>query len=183
MTAPNRSVLSLKRHSSEGRPDALSERLHKVLANAGQGSRRMLEERIAHGEVSVNGEVAQIGTSVCSGDRVAIDGHQFVVTTDARDSADVIVYNKPEGELVTRDDTEGRPTVFEQLPKVRGARWIAVGRLDINTTGLLLLTTDGDLANALMHPKTGIEREYLCRVHGEVPEEVLEQLKAGVELE
>lgn len=183
MTAhQNRNLLTLKRVPAE-HAETLSERLHKVLANAGLGSRRMLEERIAHGEITVNGEVAQVGSSINAGDRVVIDERQFVVATDTREHAEVLIYNKPEGLLVTRNDTEDRPTVFEQLPKVKGARWVAVGRLDINTTGLLLVTTDGELANALMHPSSGIEREYLCRVHGEVPEEAIEQLLAGVELE
>jgi 23S rRNA pseudouridine2605 synthase len=184
MSAPQRSVLSLKR--GESRPDdgtVLEERLHKVLANAGLGSRRMLEQRIQAGEVEVNGTAATIGASVHAGDRVVLDGKQFVVATDNRNDAEVIVYHKPEGVVTTRDDTEGRPTVFEQLPRLKGARWVAVGRLDINTTGLLLLTTDGELANALMHPKSGLEREYLCRVHGEVPDETIERLKADVELE
>lgn len=184
MNAPQRSVLSLKRgeNRTEEGPQ-LEERLHKVLANAGLGSRRMLEQRIQAGEVEVNGTVATIGASVHAGDRVTIDGKQFVVATDNRNDAEVLVYHKPEGVVTTRDDTEGRPTVFEQLPRLKGARWVAVGRLDINTTGLLLLTTDGELANALMHPKSGLEREYLCRVHGEVPDETIERLKAGVELE
>ncbi len=143
----------------------------------------MLEQRIQSGEVELNGKPAEIGTSVRAGDRVVMDGKQFVVATDSRDDTEMLVYHKPEGVLTTRDDPEGRPTVFEQLPQLQGARWVAVGRLDINTTGLLLLTTDGELANALMHPSNGLEREYLCRVHGEVPDEVLEQLKAGVELE
>ncbi|MET0937301.1 MAG: pseudouridine synthase [Luteibacter sp.] len=184
MNAPQRSVLSLKR--GENRPDdgaQLEERLHKVLANAGLGSRRMLEQRIQAGEVEVNGTAATIGASVHAGDRVVLDGKQFVVATDNRSDAEVLVYHKPEGVVTTREDTEGRPTVFEQLPRLKGARWVAVGRLDINTTGLLLLTTDGELANALMHPKSGLEREYLCRVHGEVPDETIERLKAGVELE
>ncbi|WP_108471300.1 pseudouridine synthase [Rhodanobacter thiooxydans] len=184
MTAPQKSVLSLKR---EPRIDtdapALEERLHKVLANAGLGSRRMLEQRIQSGEVELNGAPAEIGMGVKAGDRVVMDGKQFVVATDSRDDTEVLIYHKPEGVLTTRDDPDGRPTVFEQLPRLKGARWVAVGRLDINTTGLLLLTTDGELANALMHPRSGLEREYLCRVHGEVPDEVIEKLKAGVELE
>ena len=183
MTAPHKTVLSLKREPRNEAEAALEERLHKVLANAGLGSRRMLELRIQSGEVELNGKPAEIGTSVHAGDRVVIDGKQFVVATDNRDETEVLVYHKPEGVLTTRDDPEGRPTVFEQLPRLKGARWVAVGRLDINTTGLLLLTTDGELANALMHPKSGLEREYLCRVHGEVPDEIIEKLKAGVELD
>jgi len=183
MTAPQKSLLTLKRAPRTEETAALEERLHKVLANAGLGSRRMLEQRIQAGEVELNGSPAGIGASVHAGDRVTLDGKQFVVTTDNRDAAEVLVYHKPEGVMTTRDDPEGRPTVFEQLPRLKGARWVAVGRLDINTTGLLLLTTDGELANALMHPKSGLEREYLCRVHGEVPDEVIEKLKAGVELE
>ena len=184
MNAPQKSVLSLKREPrADSDAPALEERLHKVLANAGLGSRRMLEQRIQSGEVELNGAPAEIGMSVKAGDRVVMDGKQFVVATDNRDDTEVLVYHKPEGVLTTRDDPEGRPTVFEQLPRLKGARWVAVGRLDINTTGLLLLTTDGELANALMHPKSGLEREYLCRVHGEVPDEIIERLKAGVELE
>ncbi|MBU6249090.1 MAG: rRNA pseudouridine synthase [Xanthomonadaceae bacterium] len=183
MTAPQKSLLTLKRSASAENEPALEERLHKVLANAGLGSRRMLEQRIQAGEVELNGQPAAIGASVHAGDRVVIDGKQFVVATDNRDETEVLVYHKPEGVMTTRDDPEGRPTVFEELPRLKGARWVAVGRLDINTTGLLLLTTDGELANALMHPKSGLEREYLCRVHGEVPDEIIEKLKAGVELE
>jgi 23S rRNA pseudouridine2605 synthase len=176
-----RTLLSLKRPQADG--PVLEERLHKVLANAGLGSRRLLEERIQAGEIRVNGAVAEIGSSVRAGDRVELDGKLFVAINDSAEHAQVIVFHKPEGVVTTRDDPEGRPTVFEQLPHLKGARWIAVGRLDINTTGLLLLTTDGALAHKLMHPSSEIEREYICRVHGEVPDEALEQLKAGVELE
>jgi len=183
MSAQGRSLLTLKRDQGQTDGPALSERLHKVLANAGLGSRRMLEQRIHNGEVELNGQPAEIGASVQSGDRVTLDGKQYVVSTDHRNDVDVLMYNKPEGVLTTREDPEGRPTVFEQLPRLKGARWVAVGRLDVNTTGLLLLTTDGELANALMHPSSGVEREYLCRVHGEVPDETLEELKAGVELD
>ena len=182
MTTPVRSILKLKRPSAADAP-AVEERLHKVLANAGLGSRRMLEQRIESGDVQVNGVVATLGQSVHSGDRVEMDGKLFVVVADNAEHAQVLIYNKPDGVVTTRDDPEGRPTVFEQLPQIKGARWIAVGRLDINTTGLLLLTTDGELANALMHPRSEIEREYICRVHGEVPDEVIERLRNGVELE
>lgn len=182
MTSP-RNVLSLKRAASDAGAPAIEERLHKVLATAGLGSRRMLEQRIEAGEVQVNGDAATLGSGVRIGDRVEVDGKRFVVVADNGEQAQVLVYNKPEGEVTTREDPEGRPTVFENLPRLKGARWIAVGRLDINTTGLLLLTTDGDLANALMHPSSELEREYICRVHGEVPDEVIERLRSGVELE
>jgi 23S rRNA pseudouridine2605 synthase len=183
MSSNPRSLLTLKRPAAEERGGALEERLHKVLANAGLGSRRMLEQRIAGGEIKVNGAAAETGSSVRAGDRVEVDRKQFVVATDQHEHAQVLMYHKPEGELTTRDDPEGRPTVFENLPHLNGSRWISVGRLDVNTTGLLLLTTDGELANALMHPSHELDREYLCRVHGEVPDEMLEKLKAGVELE
>lgn len=182
MTTSSRSILKLKRPDPADGP-IVEERLHKVLANAGLGSRRMLEQRIEAGEIQLNGVVATVGQSVHTGDRVELDGKRFVVVADNAEHAQVIVYNKPDGVVATREDPEGRPTVFEQLPQLKGARWIAVGRLDINTTGLLLLTTDGDLANTLMHPRSEIEREYICRVHGEVPDETIERLKTGIELE
>jgi 23S rRNA pseudouridine2605 synthase len=181
MNAP-RTLLTLKRNAAPEGP-AIEERLHKVLANAGLGSRRLLEERIQAGEVRVNGAVAEIGSSVRAGDRVELDAKLFVAINDSAEHAQVLVFHKPEGVVTTREDPEGRPTVFEQLPRLKGARWIAVGRLDINTTGLLLLTTDGALAHKLMHPSAEVEREYICRVHGEVPDEALEKLKAGVELD
>lgn len=183
MSSTPRSLLTLKRSAVPDHAGQLEERLHKVLANAGLGSRRMLEQRIAGGEIHVNGAAAETGSSVRAGDRVEVDGKQFIVATDQHEHAQVLMYHKPEGELTTRDDPEGRPTVFENLPPLNGSRWISVGRLDVNTTGLLLLTTDGELANALMHPSHELQREYLCRVHGEVPDEMLEKLKAGVELE
>src|SRR4249919_1003582 len=134
--------LSLKREGADDSTPKIEERLHKVLAQAGLGSRRALEERIAQGMIKVNGEVARTGQSIASGDRIEIDGKTFVATALTEPSS-VLIYNKPEGQVTTREDTEGRPTVFESLPRLKGARWIAVGRLDINTTGLLLLTTDG----------------------------------------
>ena len=174
-------TLSLKGKDSDSSPK-IEERLHKVLAQAGLGSRRALEERIAQGLVKVNGEVAQTGQSVSSGDRIDIDGKTFVASALTEPSS-VLIYNKPEGEVTTREDPEGRPTIFDALPRLKGARWIAVGRLDINTTGLLLLTTDGELANALMHPSNAIEREYVCRIHGEVPDNVVDRLARGVALD
>ena len=175
-------TLSLKLKGSDDNTPKIEERLHKVLAQAGLGSRRALEERIAQGLVKVNGEVAQTGQSVGSGDRIELDGKVFVASA-LTEPASVLIYNKPEGEVTTREDPEGRPTIFDALPRLKGARWIAVGRLDINTTGLLLLTTDGELANALMHPSNAIEREYVCRIHGEVPDNIVDRLARGVALE
>lgn len=178
---PRKSTLSLKR---EARKESnVEERLHKVLANAGLGSRRLLEERIEGGEVRVNGEVANIGSSLKVGDRVELDGKAFVSVATEPEEIELAIYHKPEGEVTTHDDPEGRKTVFERLPRLKGARWVSVGRLDINTTGLLLVTTDGELANALMHPSREVEREYVVRVQGEVQDETLEKLKQGVELE
>jgi len=177
-----RRTLSLKKAAAPATASNTEERLHKVLAHAGLGSRRALEERIAQGQVLVNGAVAETGSSVKSGDRIEIDGKTFIATTQT-DPARVLVYNKPEGEVTTREDPEGRPTVFDRLPQMKGARWINIGRLDINTTGLLLLTTDGELANALMHPSGEVQREYICRIHGDVPDEVAEKLARNVELE
>ncbi len=176
-----RKTLSLKREATPAAP-AIEERLHKVLAQAGLGSRRSLEERISRGEVRVNGEVAELGRIVKGGDRIELDGKTFMATALTEPAA-VLLYNKPEGQVTTREDPEGRPTIFEALPRLKGARWIAVGRLDINTTGLLLLTTDGELANALMHPSSEVEREYVCRIHGEVPDAVVDRLKRGVQLD
>ena len=183
---PSLNKLSLKREATSEQ-FKLEERLHKVLAQAGLGSRRALEQRIAEGLVKVNGEVAQTGMSVKSGDRIELDGRGFVATALAEPSR-VLVYNKPEGEVTTREDPEGRPTVFESLPALKGARWIAVGRLDINTTGLLLATTDGELANAMMHPSFEVEREYVVRVRApegedKVADAIVDRLTRGVALE
>ncbi|MEO6264278.1 MAG: pseudouridine synthase, partial [Luteimonas sp.] len=189
MTEKQRRPLTLKRDNDTTTPEAprLEERLHKVLAQAGLGSRRALEQRIADGLVKVNGEIAQVGMSVKGGDRIEIDGRTFVASALTEPSR-VLTYNKPEGEVTTREDPEGRPTIFEALPALKGARWIAIGRLDINTTGLLLLTTDGELANAMMHPSFEVEREYVCRVRAPegqetVPDNLVDRLKRGVALE
>ena len=185
-----RRPLSLRREATaveSAAPVRASERLHKVLAQAGLGSRRALEQRIAEGKVLVNGEVAQVGMSIAGGDKIELDGKTFVASA-LTDPPRVLMYNKPEGELTTREDPEGRPTIFDTLPALKGARWIAVGRLDINTTGLLLLTTDGELANAMMHPSFELEREYVCRVRapeGEeaVSDKLVDRLARGVALE
>lgn len=158
------------------------ERLQKIMATAGLGSRRALERRIKSGEVSVNGSVAGIGQLAAVGDRISFEGKNWkVVTTGSSQRS--LVYNKKTGEVTTRSDPEGRPTVFDNLPRIKDARWIAVGRLDINTSGLLLMTTDGELANAMMHPSNQVDREYACRIFGEVSAEQLENLKKGVMLE
>ena len=161
----------------------MDEKLQKVLARAGAGSRREMENRIREGRVTVNGEVATLGDRVRPSDVIELDGAEVKTSASNEVERRVIIYNKPEGEVCTRKDPEGRPTVFDRLPKLRGSRWIAVGRLDINTSGLLLFTTDGELANRLMHPSTEIDREYLVRVRGNVTEENITNLKKGVLLE
>ncbi|MDZ4811655.1 MAG: pseudouridine synthase [Pseudomonadota bacterium] len=179
---PQRRKLSLNREAKQVGP-VVEERLQKVLAQAGLGSRRVIEERIVAGEIRVNGNVAEIGSSLRNGDRVELDGKAFLAIPTPAEEIQALVYHKPEGELTTTEDPEGRRTVFERLPRLKGSRWIAIGRLDMNTTGLLLLTTDGELAHAMMHPSRELEREYVCRIHGQVTEDHLEQLRKSVMLE
>ncbi len=160
------------------------ERLQKVLANAGLGSRREIERWIKDGKVKVNGLVAKLGDRVKGEDLVQIGNRRVRIDRISNIERRVIIYNKPEGEVVTMSDPEGRPTAFRNLPKLKvSGRWIAVGRLDINSSGLMLFTTDGELANRLMHPSKAVEREYAVRVLGEVTDEMLETLVNGVELE
>tara|TARA_B100001094_G_C18194204_1_gene809459 strand:- start:6903 stop:7778 length:876 start_codon:yes stop_codon:yes gene_type:complete len=161
----------------------MSEKLQKVLARAGLGSRRELEKVIAAGRVSVNGKIAQLGDRVEDTDKIRMDGHIVAARTEAEDICRVLLYFKPEGEICSRKDPEGRKTVFERLPPLKGGRWIAVGRLDINTSGLLLFTSDGELANRLMHPSFEVEREYAVRVFGEVNQTHINNLRRGVQLE
>ena len=161
----------------------MDEKLQKVLARFGLGSRRLMEEWIAAGRVVVNGQPAKLGDRVTAQDKIAVDGEALRIPSWVRPRLRVLRYHKPAGELTTRSDPAGRPTVFDRLPRLRGSRWIAVGRLDYNTEGLLLLTNDGDLANALMHPRAGIEREYAVRVLGEVSPEQQVRLLQGVALE
>ncbi len=164
-------------------PDASqAERLQKIMATAGVDSRRAIERRIADGAVRLNGEVAEPGATAAPGDMVEMDGARWRVTLKPVRFR-TLIYNKPEGEVTTRSDPEGRPTVFDRLPRLRNQRWIAVGRLDINTSGLLILTTDGELANAMMHPSGRVDREYACRIHGQVTGQQIERLKKGVTLE
>lgn len=160
-----------------------SEKLQKVLARAGLGSRREMETAIAAGRAKVNGQVATLGDRVELRDKVLFDDRPVTLRGAEEVPRRVIMYNKPEGELCTRKDPEGRRTVFERLPRLKGERWIAIGRLDINTSGLLLFTTDGDLANRLMHPSTEVEREYAVRVMGEVRREHVVAMVEGVMLD
>jgi 23S rRNA pseudouridine2605 synthase len=157
-------------------------RLQKLLAEAGLGSRRAVEEWIRSGRVTVAGRVAQLGDRACPGDDVRLDGRKLELGHQTAPH-ELLLYNKPLGEVTTRSDPAGRPTVFDRLPEPRQGRWIAVGRLDVNTSGLLLLTTDGGLAHRLMHPSSGVEREYLVRVRGRPGPQVLRRLLDGVPLE
>lgn len=157
-------------------------KLHKVLAEAGLGSRRDMEELIIAGRVSVNGEPAHIGQRILPTDQVRING-KLIQRKVSKRPPRVLMYHKPAGEIVSHDDPEGRPSVFERLPTMKAGKWLAVGRLDFNTEGLLLFTTSGDLANRLMHPRYNIEREYAVRTLGELEEGMRQKLLSGVELE
>ncbi len=160
------------------------ERLQKVLANAGFGSRREIEGWIKEGRVKINGKLAKLGDRVTGDDLVQVGNRRVRIDRISEIERRVIVYNKPEGEVVTRHDPEGRPTAFHRLPKLKiSGRWIAVGRLDINSSGLMLFTTDGELANRLMHPSKAVEREYAVRVLGNITQDMLDTMVNGVELE
>lgn len=163
--------------------EAKPERLQKVLAQGGVGSRREMEEWIAAGRISVNGVTAVLGQTVIPTDKVKIGGRLVNLRFTSARVPRIVMYHKPEGEIVSRDDPDGRPSVFSALPRIRGGRWIAVGRLDFNTSGLLLFTTSGELANKLMHPSSQLVREYAVRVLGELTDEAQKQLLAGIELE
>ncbi len=167
------------------RPIAPAEtvKLQKALADAGHGSRREIEEWIAAGRVSVNDETAHVGQRIGPDDKVRLNGRVVQLKAGGGRLPRVLLYHKPEGEIVSREDPEGRPTVFEKLPRINNGRWIAVGRLDFNSCGLMLFTSSGELANQLMHPRYELEREYAVRVLGEPSAEAMEQLKAGIELE
>ncbi|MGF1756876.1 23S rRNA pseudouridine(2605) synthase RluB [Photobacterium sagamiensis] len=162
----------------------MSEKLQKVLARSGQGSRREIELMIQNGRVSIDGKVAKLGDRLDDLNvTVRIDGHKIEMVATSDEVCRVLVYNKPEGELCTRSDPEGRRTVFDRLPRLESGRWVSVGRLDANTSGLLLFTTDGELANRLMHPSHRVEREYMVRVFGDVTEQMVKNLVKGVKLE
>lgn len=161
----------------------MSEKLQKVLARAGHGSRREMEAWIAAGRISIDGEIASLGDRIEADVKIRIDGRTVSIKSEEDLICRVIAYHKPEGEICSRKDPEGRPTVFERLPKTRDSRWVAVGRLDINTSGLLLFTSDGELANRLMHPSNEVEREYAVRTFGEVTDACIQRLRTGVTLE
>ena len=159
---------------------APGEKIQKILARRGVGSRRAMEKAIADGRIYVNGRQATLGDRAQDQDKIEVDGQ---LVEGKNTSIRVILYNKPEGQVCTRKDEKGRTTVFSSLPRLHNQRWINVGRLDINTSGLLLFTTDGELANKLMHPSSNIDREYLVRVFGDVSEKHISTMLAGVELE
>ncbi len=181
-TALSRELLERGRRAAKQTQLAQSDKLHKVLADAGIGSRREMEEMIIAGRVSVNGEPAHIGQRILTSDQVRVNGKPLARKAPGR-APRVLLYHKPVGEIVTQDDPGERPTVFEKLPKVAGGRWVAVGRLDLNSEGLLIFTTSGELANRLMHPRYEVEREYAVRVLGEVSAEQRQKLLDGVELQ
>lgn len=163
-------------------PDAVPQRLHKLLALAGLGSRRDMETLIASGRVTINGKVAEVGAGVVPTDIVRVDSRP-VRLSFTPELPQVLIYHKPEGEIVSQDDPENRATVFDKLPRVKGGKWIAIGRLDINTSGLLIFTTSGELANRFMHPRYEVEREYAVRIFGELTDEQTSILTNGIELE
>jgi 23S rRNA pseudouridine2605 synthase len=160
----------------------MTERLQKLLAGAGHGSRRAIEEWIRAGRVTVNDKVAALGDRATSADLICLDGKQLDLG-GGRAVTEVLAYHKPVGEMTTRSDPQGRPTVFDRLPAPASGRWIVVGRLDVNTSGLLLFTNDGELAHRLMHPSSEVEREYLVRLRGAPSDSVLDRLRRGVVLE
>jgi len=177
-----RELLEKGRRAVKQALNAQSEKLHKVLSDAGVGSRRDMEELIIAGRVSVNGQPAHIGQRVMPSDQVRVNGKPLSRKQPGRPPR-VLLYHKPAGEIVSQDDPDNRPTVFDKLPKVGGGRWIAVGRLDFNTEGLLIFSTSGELANRLMHPRYEVEREYAIRILGELDDEKKRRLLEGVELD
>ena len=168
---------------SKQAPVTDTEKLQKLLARAGFGSRRELEQWLTAGRITLNGKVAKLGDRGQLTDKICIDGKPISNARLQGPRTRVILYNKPVGEICTRNDPEGRPTIFDRLPPLEKGRWIAVGRLDLNTSGLLIITSDGELANKLMHPSAQIDREYLVRVMGEVDADMLKRLREGVELD
>lgn len=168
--------------TAAGMGGSATQKLQKVLADAGLGSRREMEDLVRAGEVTVNGVAAGVGTRVGPRDSIRVRGKALRRPLEAR-LPRVLLYYKPEGEIVSREDPAGRASIFQRLPPVRGAKWLSVGRLDFNTSGLLILTTSGELANRMMHPRYGLAREYAVRVLGRLDAPELERLVSGVRLE
>ena len=164
-------------------PDVRRERVQKVLAHAGLGSRREIEQWVIDGRVKINGVKAKLGDRLQASDFVQINGRKINLVGRLDSPTRVLIYHKPSGEVVTRRDPDGKATIFTQLPKLKKGRWIAVGRLDINTQGLLLVTNNGDFANRLMHPSHQVDREYAARVLGQVNDKLLDRLRNGVNLD
>jgi len=169
-------------HETAAGKKAKGIRLQKLLADRGYGSRRKMETLIKEGKVEVDGQVAQIGQRVTPRNIVKVKGYALREKSKLPGST-VLMYNKPEGEICTMNDPRRRPTVFRRLPRIRGGRWVTVGRLDINTSGLLLFTTSGELANKLMHPSSGIEREYRCRIFGNIDKIMVQHLLDGIKID
>jgi len=162
----------------------MADKLQKLLAHAGLGSRREIETWISDGRISLNGKRAKLGDRAETSDRILVDGKLVYLSSRQNESIKALIYHKPEGEICTRKDPKGRPTIYENLPGIPNGRWVSVGRLDINTSGLILLTNSGELANKLMHPSTGVEREYLVRVRGSASAETIQKLtRDGVEID
>ncbi len=160
----------------------MKERLQKVLANLGLGSRREVENWISEGRIKVDGETAILGCQVDGTENITLDGRKVEISNEQQERR-VLIYYKPEGEITSRHDPEGRPTIFDSLPRISQGRWITVGRLDINTQGLLLVTNDGELAHRLMHPSHELEREYAVRVIGDFTDEMADNMRNGIEFE
>lgn len=186
---PAKKKISIAQHSTPENVSASSDappsptfKLQKLLAQKGLGSRREMEALIASGEVSVNGKTATLGDRAGPGDVISI-GRRVIRVHAEEELPKVLLYHKPEGEIVSRDDPQGRPSVFDKLPHLRSSKWIAIGRLDFNTSGLLIFTSDGGLANRLMHPRFEMEREYAVRLLGQLSEEQMKQLTTGVALD
>lgn len=165
-------------------PIVMNDKLQKILAHAGLGSRREIETWITAGRITVNGRRASLGDRASAADRILVDGKLISLVSQHAEAIKALIYHKPEGQICSRKDPAGRPTVFDDLPALPGGRWVSIGRLDLNSSGLLLFTNNGELANALMHPSTGLEREYLVRIRGRASEDTIELLtRKGVKID